>query len=404
MPSDPPSSHALVIPTSSTPARFGTWLALRLITLTLGLPTCAALFLGAPVVLAACGVVLLHWAGVRFEPWSEVVQWQDPGRWIQPAAIALVLFVIRSSPDSSARTPGRGLWLVLGLLVGAPWALALAYECLAGHRLPPALHYTLLAALCIWLSWTLAWLSGTGLGRLHAKARELALGSAVVRGAIMAGGPTLAFGVGGTAAVFVASDLDRQSIDALADDATDAFAEAKSLQPAPRDRPRTAREREVTLSLSPEECLERIYRGRAGQRLWDRAVRAARARGASDPENVASEAAMQVCAKRREYRDFDAYVVAAARRITGRWQQRDHRLGRCELAWSRPATPLDDEECIGELLCRLDEPNQSIVRLFLEGHTDGEIAMQLSLPATTTTKRRQRAIASLSVSAQHECR
>jgi DNA-directed RNA polymerase specialized sigma24 family protein len=402
MPSDP--SHALALPTSTIAARFGTWLALRLVTLVLGLPTCAALFLGAPIVLAACGVVLLHWAGVRFEPWSEVVRWQDPGRWIQPAAIALVLFVIRSSPDSNARTPGRGLWMVLGLLVGAPWALALAYEFLAGRGLPPTLHYTLLAALSIWLCWTLAWMSGTGLGRVHAKARELALGSAVVRGAIMAGGPTLALGVGGTAAVFVASDLDRQSIDALADDATDAFAEAKSLQPARRDRPRTVRDREVTLSLSPDECFERIYRGRAGQRLWDRAVRAARSRGAWDPETVASEAAMRVCAKRREYRDFDAYVIEAARRITGRWQQRDHRIGQCELAWTRRPAPLDDEECIGELLCRIDEPNQSIVRLFLEGHTDAEIAMQLSLSPTATTKRRQRAIESLSVSAQHECR
>lgn len=293
------------------------------------------------------------------------------------------------------------MWL--GLLVGGVWGLALAYEFLPGRALPPTLHYALLAGVALWWCWTLAWLTGSALGRLHAKARELALGSAVVRGAIMAGGPTLALGFGGTAAVFVASDLDRRSLDAFARDATDAFSEAKSLQPPRRDPPR-AREHEVTLSLSPNECLERIYRGRVGERLWDRAVRTARHHGAWDPETVASEAAMQVCAKQREYRNFDAYVVTAARQLTGRWRQRDHRLGRCEIDWQRPTTPLDDEECIGELLCRLDEPNQSIVRLFLEGHTDGEIAMQLSLSATTTTKRRQRAIASLSASAQRECR
>lgn len=149
------------------------------------------------------------------------------------------------------------------------------------------------------------------------------------------------------------------------------------------------------------DCFQELYVGAGDQSLYELQVRRARAKTRGffgiDPEDIVSETMARVCKahSKEAKRDLTPYFVKSVSNAIVDVERM--RAGtRCryrvpDTHATEPFTPEEPQPSAEDVLCRLSEDDQEVLRLDLAEYTGPQIAEELGISHTAARKRLQRA-------------
>lgn len=386
-------------------ARFGTWL----LWLCFGLPGSAALFVLVPGFLGVWGAEVLDKSDVPLEVWSEFEPW-------------MALFVVATLVNHQAsfrhrnkiksESPFGVLWVVAGGVAGLAWLGLLGLERIPKTELNPQLHYWALAGVLVWTGLSLAWASGRVVSMILAPIERRALVSGPLRGSLATAGPISALALVVVGGVSFGLDED-DAVDDMRVLVASSFEDDWSLIETKSEgggggsaaSVSSKRERESGLD---SDCIDTIYEGGESS-LFQKAVRSISSYRYVDAEDVAADAAINVCLDKNHPAELsnlrDYYLRSVKNRAKSRYS-RHKRFAECSWDMDEPyripsgETPQD---CLRQQLCRMGPDDQEVLVHLFKGGTARELAGLRMIGQEAAKKQQQRARTRLKAAFRREC-